>query len=191
MVFGVMAVTIFLWVTTSFHKIPASIISLVPIILLYLFRLLKSNDLSSVDWGALLLFGSGLSLGTAIHGSGLDSLMANQLVNLLQGQTTFLSIFILIWVAIIVTAVTSNTATAAILIPILIPFSQVIGIDMKILLIFMAIAISIDLTVPIGTPPNTITYYSGYIKMKDMVKSGLIITILASLVLTSLFLFYT
>jgi len=183
----VFVITVGMWLTTMIHGIHISLISLIPIILFYLLKMLKTGDFMKINWEALILFGSGLSLGAAIVASGLDMIIAEQLGLTLVNQPLIIVLFAVAAVGIALTAVASNTAAAAIFIPIIIPFSNIFGIDMKFLVIFAAMSVSLDFILPIGTPPDTITYSSGYIRTKDMAKAGIFVTISAILVLIGLF----
>ncbi|MFH1445348.1 MAG: DASS family sodium-coupled anion symporter [Nanoarchaeota archaeon] len=186
-VLGIFLVTVVLWLTTAVHGITASVISVVPIILLYLFGMLRGKDFSKVNWAALILFGSGLSVGVAIHNSGLDSIIASTLSTMMVGQPIIIILFAVVIIGVLLTAIASNTAAAAMFVPIIMPLAAAFGIDIIPLTILAAIAVSLDMIVPVGTPPNTIAYSSGYIKMKDMVKAGTIITAITMFVLVGLF----
>jgi len=178
-------VTVILWLTSKFHGVSSSVIALVPIILLYLFKLLNTEDFSMVPWAALILFGGGLSLGSAIHSTGLDLIMANALSNVLSGLPIFIIFICVAAFGIVLTAFLSNTAAAALMIPIMLPLSQSLGIDIKVLAILAALGVSFDLILPIGTPPGTMAYSTGYIQVWDMVKTGLVLSAIGLLVLTS------
>jgi sodium-dependent dicarboxylate transporter 2/3/5 len=186
-VFIVFLITVALWLTTNFHGISSSVIALVPIILLYLLGLLNTKDFSRINWSALILFGSGLSLGSAIHNSGLDAIMASSFGGLVFGQPLFIIMLAIIGLGIALTAFASNTAAASIFVPVILPFAAAMGVDLKLLTIMAAMSVSLDFIVPIGTPPDTIAYASGYIRIKDMAKAGILITIAAMLVLGGLF----
>lgn len=190
MVLGVFAVTVMLWLTSNIHGVSASVVSMVPIILLYLFGLLETEDISKISWASLLLFGGGLALGTAIGLSGLDMRMAEMLTQGVIGQPLFLVFLTIVIFGIALTVVASNTAAAAISVPIILPVAAILGIDLRVLAILIAIAVSLDFIVPVGTPPSTIAYSSGYISIKDMAKSGVIIAAIGSIVLSVVALFF-
>jgi sodium-dependent dicarboxylate transporter 2/3/5 len=187
LVLYVFLLTVMLWLTTSLHGISASVIALVPVILLYLLGLLNTKDFSKINWSALILFGSGLSLGSAINFSGLDKILASYINTVIFGQPVVIVLLSIALLGIILTTFASNTATAAIFVPIVMPLAVPLGIDIRLLTIFAAISVSLDFIVPIGTPPNTVACSSGYIKVKDMAKSGVLITLISVLILVSLF----
>ena len=183
MIFGI---TVLMWLTTSFHGLHTSVVALIPIILLYAFGLLETKDINKVSWSALILFGGGLTLGSAIQTVGLDLLFAEILFTFLSGHALILILFALAVFAVIFTLVASNTAAAAISIPLVIPLAQGLGIPVEVAVMIIAIGVSLDFIVPIGTPPSTIAYSSGYIKTSDMAKTGIIIAVIGILLLTLL-----
>lgn len=185
LVLFVFLVTIILWLTDKFHGVSSSVIALVPILLLYLFKLLNTEDFSKVQWSALVLFGGGLSLGSSIHSTGLDLIMAEALKNVLNGLPIFIIFICVTAFGIVLTAFLSNTAAASLMIPIMLPLSASLGLDIRVLAILAALGVSFDLILPIGTPPGTMAYSTGYIKVWDMVKSGLILSAIGLLVLVS------
>ncbi|MCD4740566.1 DASS family sodium-coupled anion symporter [archaeon] len=182
--------TVLLWLTTSFHGFSSPVVSVVPILLLYFFNLVDTQDFSKINWAALVLFGGGLSLGLAVQATGLDSIFAKVIQNFALGQPYFLILVIVATVSILLTLVSSNTATAAVLIPIAIPLSVALGVDVKIMTVLAAIGVSLDFIVPVGTPPSTIAYSSGYITVKDMAKPGIIIALIGVLAVATLAFFY-
>jgi sodium-dependent dicarboxylate transporter 2/3/5 len=183
LIFGI---TVLMWLTTKIHGIHTSVIALIPIILLYAFGLLKTKDINKVSWSSLILFGGGLTLGHAIQTVGLDKVFAEILFQHLLGHSLLLIIAILAVFAIIFTVVASNTAAAAISIPLVIPLAKGLGIPVEIAVMVIAIGVSLDFIVPIGTPPSAIAYSSGYIKTSDMAKPGIIIALVGVIFLTLL-----
>jgi sodium-dependent dicarboxylate transporter 2/3/5 len=136
------------------------------------------------------LFGGGLSLGSAINQVGID----RWLVTLVQGSITdiplFLTLLIFVFFGILVTMVASNTASAAILIPLMLPFSDSLGIDIKSIALLIAIAVSLDFMMPVGTPPNAVAYSTGVVNIRDMIKNGFMINIGTGLILVVMYYFF-
>jgi sodium-dependent dicarboxylate transporter 2/3/5 len=89
-----------------------------------------------------------------------------------------------------VTMVASNTASAAILIPLMLPFSDSLGIDIKSIALLIAIAVSLDFMMPVGTPPNAVAYSTGVVNIRDMIKNGFMINIGTGLILVVLYYFF-
>ncbi len=182
MTLAVFFLTALLWVTDTFHGVHNSVVAMIPIIWLYALGILKKDDLRNVKWSVLILVGGGLTLGSAIHATGLDMFIASGLSGLLMGQPEFVMYLVIGLFAIAFTAFVANTAGAAILVPIGIPMATMLGIDPMLMAILIGIVVSFDFIVPVGTPPNAIAYGTGYITVKDMLKSGIAISLIGALV---------
>ena len=190
-IFAVLLITVVGWLTTRFTGISTSAVALIPVITLFSLGLLNETDLSSISWSTLLLFGGGLSLGSAVTEVGIDSWLAILLQSSIGDIPLFLTILIFIFMGILVTMVASNTASAAILIPLMLPFSISLGIDMKTIAMLIAIGVSLDFMMPVGTPPNAIAYATGVVKIREMIKNGFLVNIGTGLILAVLYyLFY-
>jgi sodium-dependent dicarboxylate transporter 2/3/5 len=177
MIIGVTALTIVTWVSSFIHGISDSVVSVGAVILLYALSLLKTEDIAKIQWPALLLFGGGLSLGVAIDSSGLGTYLGAIFATLITGQSLFLLFLSVIVFAVILTLSASNTATAALLIPIIIPLAKTIGVGVKPLAMIAGMGTSLDFLVPVGTPPSAIAYSSGCITVWDMIRAGAFITV--------------
>ncbi len=183
---AIFVLTVFLWVTESIHGIHNSIIALVPIILLYLFRLIDTHDFHKVGWDSLVLIGGGIALGMAIDKSGLDDIVSSSLGSSLTGQPYLIVLLAMGVVGIALTSFISNTAASAVLIPIVTALSGMLGIDMTNLVVAAAIGVSLDFIFPMGTPPSALAYSTGYIRVKDMVKAGILISIAGAIIMASM-----
>ncbi len=189
-VLAIFALTVGLWLTTQIHGYSSSLVAVVPIILLYLFGLLNTEDFSKAHWPALMLFGGGLALGSAIIASGLDLTMATAMNSVVLGQPLWIIFALIIFFSILLTLVASNTAAASVLVPVAIPLAAGLGVDLKIIALLAALGVSLDFVVPVGTPPSTIAYASGYIHVRDMAKAGIILALISIGLLTALALAY-
>ncbi len=178
---GIFALTALLWMTDGFHGVHNSVIAMIPVIGLYAFGVLKKDDLRNIKWSVLILVGGGLTLGSAIHATGLDAFIASNLSGILMGQPEFSMFLIIALFSIAFTAFVANTAGAAILVPIGIPMASMLGINPMIMAVLIGIVVSFDFIVPVGTPPNAIAYGTGYIRVKDMLKSGIVISLIGAL----------
>jgi sodium-dependent dicarboxylate transporter 2/3/5 len=176
-----------LWITSVLpeplgikgHGINSGVIGVFGAVLFMVFGLLDDKDLSKIDWATLLLLGGGITLGISFAQVGLDVQIANLLTNLIS-LYPYLTYAILIFAAALMTAVASNTGTAAILAPIVIAVGIEAGIDVKLGAIAAAVATSTDFLLPTGTPPNAIAYATRKISLQEMFKVGsklLIITL--------------
>ncbi len=175
----ILLLTIVLWLTTRIHKIPASVIAIIPIILFYVFQVLEPSDFAKSRWSTLILIGGGLSLGSAISYLKFDLVVAEFIKGLIQNQPA-IAVFLLLAIAtILMTAVASNTATAAILIPIIIPLAASLNLNVISVAVLVALASSLDFIVPVGTPPTAIAYSTGYLKTKDILITGTLLSLIS------------
>jgi sodium-dependent dicarboxylate transporter 2/3/5 len=174
-------VVIFGW---TGHGISSAIVALMGGLALLGLGLLDEKDVSNhVSWSALLILGSGIALGGSIIDTGVSTWMALQMGGL--GVFHPIVVIVIIGViAVILTMVASNTAAAVILIPIAIPLSISLGIDPILVTMVIAIGVTMDFALPTGTPPSTIAYSTGKVEMREMVTTGLVLDIIATLVLT-------
>ena len=152
------------------------------------------DDLVDIDWGTILLFGGGIALADALADTGATEWIADVVFTSLTGAPIVLVVGIVVLLVIFLTEMTSNTATATIIIPILIGiggvFAATLGLPTEAASIFLAvsgaIAASFAFALPVATPPNAIVFGSGYLKQKDMMKAGVILNIIMTGVLTAL-----
>lgn len=156
-VLAVFAVVVLGWLTQTFHGIHPGIVALAGAVGLFVLRRLLVEDLGRISWPALLTFGGGLTLGLFLVDSGTSDYLATRLSDL-AGVPTGLAVFVVALIALLLTTVASNTASAAILIPLSIPLAGVLGVDPTTLVVVVAIATSIDFALVIGTPPTMIAY---------------------------------
>jgi sodium-dependent dicarboxylate transporter 2/3/5 len=134
---------------------------------------LKFKDAVHVDWGTLLLFGGGLSLGFQMFETGLASFLGQLFISLGgDGASLSLICFLSIALSVFLTEVTSNTASANMLIPIIITISQAASVNPLPPVIGSAIGCSFAFMLPVATPPNAIVYGSGLIRIPRMIKTG-------------------
>jgi sodium-dependent dicarboxylate transporter 2/3/5 len=145
-------------------------------------RLINWDVVQSIPWGALILIGGGLSLATVINSSGLAAWIGSLSSNL-SGISIILIVLISIASIIILTELTSNTATASTFIPIFGATALGLGQDPLLLIIPATLGASCAFMMPVATPPNTIAYASGYLKISDMIKAGVWLNIISLIVI--------
>jgi solute carrier family 13 (sodium-dependent dicarboxylate transporter), member 2/3/5 len=138
----------------------------------------------SVPWDILLLFGGGLSLAAALDATGVAELLGAQ-AEALDGLPPLLVVASVTAGVVFLTELTSNTATAAALIPILAAVAPGLGTDPLALAIPAAIGASLAFMLPVATPPNAIVFGSGYVQMTDMMRVGLRLNLLSIVVVTA------
>jgi len=138
-----------------------------------------------LPWGVLLLFGGGLSLASAIRVTGLAEWIAQGL-GAIGTLPVLLTMALVVIVIIFLTEVTSNTATAAVFLPMLGAIAVAQGIAPELLAIPAAIAASCAFMMPVATPPNAIVFGSGHLRIQSMIRAGLMLNIAGILVVTLL-----
>jgi sodium-dependent dicarboxylate transporter 2/3/5 len=124
-----------------------------------------------LPWGVLLLFGGGLSLAAAIQDNGVGELIAAQMAGF-AGVPTLLVVAVVVAGVVFLTELTSNTATAATLIPILAALAPGLGIEPLVLAVPAALAASCAFMLPVATPPNAIVFGSGLVTIFEMSRAG-------------------
>lgn len=184
------------WITKSFllaKLIPAiddTIIAIVGGLTLFLLpsdkprsAILTWQDTQSVPWGIILLFGGGLSLAAGFEQSGLSNWIGQQFEAL---GTIPLLLLILIIVAAInfLTEITSNLATTAMMLPVLVSVAASAGVHPYFLIVGATIAASCAFMLPVATPPNAVVFGSGYITIEEMVKAGFWLNIISIVIIT-------
>ncbi len=180
-VLAVLIVTVLLWLTSSFHRVSVSVVSLVPIVILTMTGILKPEDIRKIPWDTLLLVAGGLSLGLALEETKLLEHFANKLVG--TQFSSFVLLVIIAYVTMVFSNIMSNTATATILIP--------LGIYMmpdhaKQIAVIVGLAASTALMLAVSTPPNAIAYSTGLIKQKDFFPGGILVGLLGPLLIVLL-----
>ena len=168
--------TILLWATEQWTKINSNVVALIPLGVLTATGIFGKEDIKEINWSVLWLVAGGFALGTCLQGTGLAKVligaipfntMSVVLVMIIAGLVCyFLSNFI------------SNSATAALLIPILIVVAEGMNLGAtgsRAMISYIAVCASIAMLFPISTPPNAIASSTGMVETKDMTKVGIII----------------
>jgi sodium-dependent dicarboxylate transporter 2/3/5 len=132
---------------------------------------------AGLPWGVLLLFGGGLSLAGNIDGHGLAKYLGS-LLDALQGAPTILVVAAVAFGILMLTELTSNTATAATFLPIAGALAISLGENPLLLLVPTALAANCSYMMPVGTPPNAIVYGSGLVPLPQMARTGMLLNIL-------------
>jgi sodium-dependent dicarboxylate transporter 2/3/5 len=192
----VFAGTAFAWISRSFllqKLIPAmddTIIAMISVVILFLLpsgqknkKIILWEDAVKLPWGILILFGGGLTLALGFESSGLALWIGSKLTAL-ETLPFILLLLILITLVNFLTEITSNIATTAILLPVLVSLAPVLGVHPYYLMIGATLAASCAFMLPVATPPNAVVFGSGYLEMDDMVKKGFWLNIISILILT-------
>lgn len=138
------------------------------------------------QWGVLLLFGGGLTLSEVLQVTGASSFLGSALAQSLMGWPGFFILLMLIGFVIFLTEISTNTATTALLVPVMValPLSM---IDPIIAAIAITLAASCAFMLPVATPPNAMVYATGMVTQRRMMKTGIYLNILCMLLLACFF----
>ena len=180
------AVTILLWMTEQLHGISSNIVALIPLAVYTATGVFTKEDIKDINWDVLWLVAGGFALGYALSGTGLAKAMVESIP---FGSMNIIVVFVVAGlVCYLLSNFISNSATAALLIPIMIAmgsgllqsgnadafnaFGGQAGLS-----VFVAVCASVAMCLPISTPPNAIAASTGLVETKDMTKIGLIVGI--------------
>ena len=201
-VFIVFVLTALSWITRTFvlekinPNIDDTVIAILAAVVLFLIPAKSSKashimDWSSavkLPWGVLLLFGGGLSIAAGFTTSGLSEWIGSQL-NGLQGVHIILIILAVTALVNALTEVTSNTATATMMYPIMAALALAVDVHPLVLMVAAGLSASCAFMLPVATPPNAVVFGTGYMRIADMAKAGFFLNV-ASIVLITLISYY-
>lgn len=200
MVLVIFGITVFLWIfRTLINKIfpglglSDTIISMLAAVSLfsvpYNLRkgdfIIKWNDTQKLAWGILILFGGGLALAKGMSVSGIVAIVSNAIAA--SEISILFTASLLILLMLFMTELMSNVALVAVLAPVVAGIAIGLEIPIIYLLIPVTIASSCAFMLPMATPPNAIVFASGYIKVHQMAKVGIILNLIAVLLLILVF----
>ena len=146
--------------------------------------LLEWADTKKMAWGILLLFGGGLALAAGLEREGLIKQLGEWLSHFAGGG--FMLLLMVTVLSVFISEVMSNIAQVTVFAPVVCSLADAIGMNPLMLGLAMTLAASCASMMPMGTPPNAIAFASGHIKIKQMMKAGLVMNIVA-IMLISLF----
>jgi len=143
---------------------------------------LTIREAMNIDWGTLLLFGGGLSLGAMMFKTGLAETIGKSLIDITGAGSTFSITALGLFLAVILSETTSNTATANMLIPLIIAIAASAGINPVPPAMAVGIGASFGFMFPVSTPPNAIVYGSGLIPITKMIKYGFVVDLVGYII---------
>jgi solute carrier family 13 (sodium-dependent dicarboxylate transporter), member 2/3/5 len=135
-----------------------------------------------LPWGVLLLFGGGLALAAAVSGNEVDIYVGTILAGLTDVPLLLITAIVAVTV-LLLTELTSNTATTAALVPVVAGAAVVLGLDPMVLAIPAALAASCAFALPVATPPNAIVFGSGHVTIPQMVRAGVVLNVIGSVLI--------
>ena len=165
------------WLTEPLHGVGAASVALALMLLMFGSNLLGKPDLGKLDWSTLGLIAGGLALGRLLENTGIVSLLAEQLLAAQLPRWVWLGA--LVGASAGLSAIMSNTATAAMLVPIAL---QIDGSPST--AIIVAVATSFGMPFPISTPPNALVYGSGELRAADLMEIGFGLMLIGCVIVT-------
>jgi sodium-dependent dicarboxylate transporter 2/3/5 len=162
-------------------RFPEEIVAVLAPVLLFLLPVDWSNrrfslevaDFARVDWGTILLFGAGLSLGNLMFKTGLAAAVGENVFELIGSRDPWVITALAVAGGIVLSEFTSNAATASTLIPVVWSISNEASIDPIPPLMGVTFGASFGSALPVSTPPNAIVYGSGLIPVRRMIAAGI------------------
>jgi sodium-dependent dicarboxylate transporter 2/3/5 len=178
---AIFAITVLLWIFSKpvnaflggFSKFD-TLVALSAIVMLGASRVVAWKDIEkSTDWGVLLLFGGGICLSNVLKATGTSVFLAHSLSGFLEQAGLFFTILVVASFVVFLTEFASNTASAALLVPVFATVAEALGVSPVILSALIAVAASCAFMLPVATPPNAIVFGSGHIKQSEMMRAGI------------------
>jgi sodium-dependent dicarboxylate transporter 2/3/5 len=141
------------------------------------------SEAKEIDWGTIILFGSGIIFGSLLADTGLAETIGTSTADAF-GVNSEVSITIFaIVLAILISETTSNTASASIVVPIIIPVAAAANVDPFVPALAATFAASFGFMLPVSTPQNAIVYGSGVVPITQMVRNGSVFDVLGALLI--------
>ena len=197
-VMGIFILTVSAWILSqplsSLLNIKASgfdsLVALSALVILGISGSLSWKEIErNSNWGILLLFGGGLALSEILSSTGTSAYIASGIESLLMGQPILITLLLMTACVVFLTEMVSNTASAALLIPLLSGVAEGLGMSPIIIGMLIAVSASCAFMLPVATPPNAIVYSSSFIPQASMIKQGFYLN-MACIVIISLSCFF-
>lgn len=147
-------------------------------------RILDWSVSKELPWGVLLLFGGGLALAGAIQETGVDAWLGEMLTGV-EGMHILIVMLIVAAMILLLTEFTSNTATATMILPVLASLAMALDVHPLAVMAPAAMAANCAFMLPVGTPPNAIVFGTGKINIQEMVRAGVGLNIIATLIVVT------
>ncbi|MCZ6360593.1 SLC13 family permease [Vibrio parahaemolyticus] len=155
-----------------------TLVAIGAILLLGASRAVEWKDIEkTTNWGVLILFGGGICLSNVLKATGTSVFLAHSLTGFLEQAGVLLTILSVVAFVVFLTEFASNTASAALLVPVFATIAEALGLSPVILSALIAVAASCAFMLPVATPPNAIVFGTGHIKQKEMMRIGFVLNI--------------
>jgi len=194
---AVFAFAAFMWISRGFiwadlvPEIRDGMIAVMAAVLLFVIpsrseagsRVLMWKDSREIPWGILLLFGGGLAIAAGFRSTGLSDWMGSQLT-VLDGVHLIVMIATAALLILFLTEITSNTATATMILPVVASLALALNVHPFALMIPCAMAANCAFMLPVGTPPNAIIFATEKLRIVEMMKVGFLLNLIATVLIT-------
>jgi len=169
------------------RHIPEGVVALLAALLLFFLPTswksrrftLKWSDAMRIDWGTILLFGGGLSLGGLMFSTGLADALGRGIIGWSGVDSVWGLTAIAVGIAILLTEMTSNTATSSMVVPVVIALAESMHVSPVPPAIGVCLGASMAFMLPVSTPSNAIVYGSGRVPITSMIRAGVVLDVLA------------
>jgi sodium-dependent dicarboxylate transporter 2/3/5 len=148
-------------------------------------RILDASVFSRVDWSTLLLFGGGLSLGALMFETGLARWIGEGIFRAMPIHGTYGVVLAATLMGVLVSEVTSNTASASLVVPVVLSLAHAAGMDPVKPALAATVACSFGFMLPVSTPPNALVYGTGRVRIGEMVSSGILLDLIGIVLVSS------
>lgn len=146
-------------------------------------KLINWEEAVRLPWGIILLFGGGMALAKGFTSTGLADWIAGQMSQL-DGLSMLLLILVLVTIVNFLTEITSNLATTAMLLPVLVPMALSFNLHPFMIMVSVTLAASCAFMLPVATPPNAVVFGSGYLRIPDMIRAGILMNVISIILIT-------
>lgn len=181
------------WVKTWSERLPEACVPLLGALALFVLptgrgdgsRLTDFTAFRRIDWSTILLFGGGISLGAMLESSGLARALGEGLFRAMPVAGAFGITLAATLMAVAVSEMTSNTASATLVVPIVIALAKAAGIDPLAPALAATVGCSFGFMLPVSTPPNALVYGTGRLTIADMVRCGILLDVAGALLVAA------
>nr|WP_315360373.1 DASS family sodium-coupled anion symporter [Neisseria bacilliformis] len=159
---------------------PDSFVALTAAVAVVIFGVVRWREVArNTDWGVLLLFGGGITLSMLLQKSGASAALGQEMASTFVLAHPFIVILAVSAFIIFLTEFTSNTASAALLVPVFASVAEQMGMPKEVMVLIIGIGASCAFMLPVATPPNAIVFGTGIVTQRDMLKVGMVLNILS------------
>jgi len=178
--------TVLAWIFFG-HRWGLAQISIMAAVLLFVFRVASWSTVEeNVNWGIIVMYGGAVAMGAALVRSGAAHWLAVQIVSHFAFEPAVV-IMVLAAVAMFLTEGISNAAAVAVLLPIALSLAEFAGIaSVKLIVFAVALPAGLAFCLPMGSPPNAITYSAGYFRLRDILVLGLLLKLVGLVLMLAL-----